>query len=135
MNGSGGSVRWLRRTLALAVAVMVAGACSVIGLGGTEEEGPDAPVEVSVKNYNWATVHVYAYGGGQRASLGMLSTNEESTWRVPASLVSTHRQLRLIADPIGSSDSHTSEPIMFEPGDRIEWTLQNSLVQSSVMVR
>lgn len=116
------------------MAVSLAGGCSLVGLG-SEESGEDAPVEVAVTNYNWSTVHVYAYGGGQRASLGLLSTNESATWKVPSSLVSSHRDLRLIAEPVGSSERHVSEPIMFEPGDRIEWTLQNSLVQSSIMVR
>lgn len=118
------------------LSLLLAAGCTPFWAG---EDDPvmeeDREVTVHVKNHNWNTIHVYAIGSGQRKSLGQLATNDSATFTISESIAGTQRELRLLADPIGSRRQHVSERILFEPGDRIEWTVQNDLDQSSVMVR
>lgn len=120
----------------LTVAVLAAGCLS--GRGGDEVSRPgfdDYPVRVQVENQNWSTVHVYVVAGGQIQSLGQLSSQNTETWEVPAGMLGGRKDIRLMADPIGSRESFLSDPILIEPGDLVEWTLTQPLAHSSVMVR
>jgi hypothetical protein len=94
-----------------------------------------APITLFVKNYNWSTIHVYVMGSGQTVSLGQITSMDTATFEVPHSALATGGTLRLIADPIGSTSGYISEPVIVAAGDRIEWTIQNRLSQSSVVVR
>lgn len=118
------------------LSVLLAAGCAPFW-GGEDDPAmeEDREVTVHVKNHNWNAIHVYAIGSGQRRSLGQLATNDTATFTISESIAGTQRELRLLADPIGSRQQHVSERILFEPGDRIEWTVQNDLDQSSVMVR
>ena len=43
--------------------------------------------------------------------------------------------LRLVADPIGSRERHTSQPVTIWPGQRVEFRIENNLPISSIAVR
>lgn len=130
------------RILALAgvLAGVVAGGAAGCATGGAnagrdEADRRDVPVTLFVKNYNWSTVHVYVLASGQTISMGQLTSMDTATYPLPRSALGGAREIRLIADPIGSTTAFMSEPILIEAGDRVEWTIQNQLSQSSVMVR
>ena len=129
----------LARGALLAAAVTLVASCSAFQRG--PENGPPAvtydsdPVTVRVENYAWATMHVYAVVGTQWESLGQVSSQGTDTYEIPSSLLGTSQQVRLAADPVGRVEAYFSDPIFLEPGDEVEWTLQNNLALSSVMVR
>lgn len=127
------------RVLALAgvLAGVVAAGCATGGAGAGRDEADrrDAPVTLFVKNYNWSTVHVYVIALGETISMGQLTSMDTATYMLPRSVLGGARQIRLLADPIGSRTAFMSEPVLIEAGDRVEWTIQNQLSQSSVMVR
>jgi hypothetical protein len=121
---------------AVAMAGLLAGACAS-GTGGAVETngaGGDGTV-VEVSNHNWADVNVYAVQLGTRTRLGTVvsMTTRRFTLRSQARLADGG--LRLMASPIGSTRSHLTDLILVDPGDRIEWNLENSLALSSYMVR
>lgn len=92
-------------------------------------------ITVHVQNNAWETIHVYALAGGQWESLGVVSSQNSSDYTIPRGMLGGRSEIRLVADPIGSNQGFFSEPILVEPGDRVEWTLQNNLALSSVFVR
>ena len=131
------------RTLAAAVAaVLTLGACASSGGGAgavpARIDGPrgveaSAPT-IKVDNRNWADVVVYAMRGGSRVRLGMVTSMSTQTFRVPRSLLTGSDNLRLLVDPIGSSQGYVSEAILVRPGQQIAFNVQNHLSMSSVAV-
>lgn len=124
---------------ALTAVLAFAYGCASFG-GGSDEQPPrkdyrNNPVTVRVQNLNWQTVHVYAVAGGQSSSLGIVSSQSDETFEVPATILGSREFLRLAADPVGSRGGFLSEEILIRPGDRIEWTVKQPLVHSSVMVK
>jgi len=111
--------------------------CATGGAGAGQDQvrRQEAPVTLFVKNYNWSTVHVYVIASGQTVSMGQLSSMDTATYTLPPSVLGGARQIRLLADPVGSRTAFMSEPVLIEAGDRVEWTIQDHLSQSSVMVR
>ena len=95
----------------------------------------DDPVTVRVENQNWNTVHVYVVAGGQFQSLGQISSQSSASYEVSATLLGGRKEIRLMADPVGSRESFLTDPILIEPGDLVEWTLTQPLVHSGIMVR
>lgn len=130
--------RRLFRVLAPAALALTVAACGLFGRQpGTDgaDRSERTAVTVKARNLAWENIHVYAISGASWQSLGVLSSQEETTWELSSSLVGNRREIRLAADPVGSTDAFISDPILIEPGDRVEWTIQNNLALSSVFVR
>ncbi|MFW6192475.1 MAG: hypothetical protein ACOC83_03225 [Gemmatimonadota bacterium] len=89
---------------------------------------------VRVHNQNWSTVHCYLLLDSRSVSLGQVSTNRAETFTVGSGVLGGHRSVRLLADPVGSTDTYTTETILIDPGDRIEWTLRNPFSLSSIQL-
>ena len=135
------------KTLAAAVAAsLTLGACAS---GGTAAHLPDGPAPgpagpaasavqpamLKVSNYNWMDVVVYAVQGGTRVRLGQVTTMSSATFRIPARMTSNNVQtVRLMVDPVGSTEGWQSEGISVRAGQQVQFNVQNSLSFSSVFV-
>jgi len=140
------------KTLAAAVAVtLTLNACASSGasLGARSlPDGPQAglrvtesgtpapqPVMLKVSNYNWMDVVVYAVQGNSRVRLGQVTTMGSASFRLPASMVNNAVQsVRLMVDPVGSTQGWQTEGISLRAGEQVQFNVQNSLPLSSVMV-
>jgi hypothetical protein len=136
------------KTLAAAVAAsLTLGACASGGTAtGTARlpDGPSAgrtaiaaapPATVKVSNYNWMDVVVYAVQGNSRVRLGQVTSMSNASFRLPARMVENSTQsVRLMVDPIGSTEGWQTDGISVRPGERVEFNVQNSLSFSSVLV-
>lgn len=123
----------------LAALLVAATACGALSRG-PDDRPPratydDSPVMIEVENRAWSTMHVYVIAGGQWESLGQVTSQTTEVYELPASMMGVRDEIRLAADPIGSTRAFFSDPVLVRPGDRVAWTLQNNLAMSSVMVR
>lgn len=90
---------------------------------------------VRVTNNNWSDMTIYLLRSGSRRRLGTVTSQATHTFVVPAHLVVSSSSVHLVADPIGSSRTFTSAPILINPGQTAEWKLENSLALSSIWIR
>lgn len=137
-HARGGSTGRTAGAALLAAALLAATAC---GIGRGPEDGQprpnyrDNPVTLEVENRAWATMHVYVVSGGQWESLGQVTSQTTDSYELSSTIMGTSDEIRLAADPVGSTRAYLSDPVLVRPGDRVSWTLQNNLSMSSVMVR
>lgn len=147
------------KTLVAAVAATLSlGACATAGgSGGTVPsamylvDGPQAKSEVAasaasrpsaqpsatlhVENYNWLDVVVYAVQGTSRMRLGQVTSMSGADFRIPNRFLSgASDNLRLMVDPIGSTEGYITEGIVVRDGQRVSFNVQNALQFSSLMV-
>lgn len=132
------------RTMAMGVAVALAAVAGCATAGVQElDDAPDreerddraeGTATLEVRNYNWSDVHVYVISGGQRRSLGLVTSHTSRQFILPRTTLGTARDLFFMADPIGSPRVHVSHGVFVQPGDRVEWMIQNNLAQSSISV-
>jgi hypothetical protein len=134
------------KTLAAALAAsLTLGACAAAGPAGGAHlpDGPapgpavaaTSPVMLRVSNYNWMDVVVYAVQGGTRVRLGQVTSMSNASFRLPARMVDNGVQgVRLMVDPIGSTEGWQTEGISVHPGQQVQFNVQNSLSFSSVLV-
>jgi hypothetical protein len=123
--------------IALAAAAIIAGGCASV-TGPTQHRNADAASErttIRVNNYNWSDMTVYLVRNGARMRLGSVSSLEARTFNVPTSLLMSAGEVRLMADPIGSTRVFTSPPVLIAQGQIAEWRLENSLALSSFWIR
>lgn len=130
-----GRVPPVRAALLVVLVSALASGCATFGSHSGQGAEGDTGVTLLVKNYNWSTIHIYVMGSGQTTSLGQLTSMNTDTFAVPRSVLASSNSIRLIADPIGSTSAYISEPVLVAPGDRVEWTIQSQLAQSSIMIR
>ena len=128
------------KTLAAAVAAtLVIGACAPgsTGGGGNVSAAPRAhraPATVKVENFNWQDVVVYVVQSGQRVRLGMVTSMSTGKFRLPERFLGSTSDIRLYADPIGSTSGYTTEAIRVVSGQEVSLSVQNSLALSSVAI-
>ena len=106
------------------------------GLRVTESGTPaPQPVMLKVSNYNWMDVVVYAVQGNQRVRLGQVTTMGSASFRLPARMVhNSVETVRLMVDPVGSTQGWQSEGINIHAGEQVHFNVQNSLPLSSVLI-
>lgn len=129
-------MKGIRRVLAVAMVGALAGACAPGG--GTpayapEMGGPERTT-VRVENNNWSNMTVYLLRGTTRYRLGMVTSMTSRVFRVPPSLMGGVSDVRLMVDPLGSHQTFTTPNIQVNPGEEIEFNVQNHLAISSVSV-
>jgi len=88
-----------------------------------------------VSNSNPLDMTVYAVNQSMRIRLGTVSTASTQRFTLQLHQLSPTGELQLLADPIGSRRTYTSEPIHVFAGQAVEWMLQADLRQSSLTIR
>lgn len=98
---------------------------------------PDEPdvITIQVENNNPLDITVYAVNNSMRVRLGTVSTASSQRFTLQLHQISPTGELQLLADPIGSRRTMTSESIHVFAGQAIEWILQVDLRQSSLTIR
>jgi hypothetical protein len=124
------------RTLVLGAVVLLgfgAGACATGGGSGryiaTRAEG----ATLEVHNDHLQDVNIYAVRAGTRFRLGTVLSNTTETFTVPPAMLMPG-DFRLLADPIGSARTFLTDPLLVQPGQVIEFNVQNYLNLSTYSV-
>ena len=81
-----------------------------------------------------ADVVVYAVQGGTRVRLGQVTSMNTTSFRLPPRMVNSGETVRLMVDPIGSTEGWQTEGISIHAGQQVQFNVQNALSFSSVMV-
>src|SRR5262245_6621055 len=119
-------------TVALAAAASV-GACAPLAQASGPAGMEAGKTELLVENNNWQDMALYVIRSGTRVRVGTVSSFARA--RIPLSdAVIGSGEIQLLADPIGSSRRFLSEPIIVQPGQRVQFRLENNLAVSSYSV-
>ena len=97
-------------------------------------EVSDDRVKVRVSNNNFADMRVYAVNGGRQWRLGTVTSFTSELLTVPRFVSLPLHELRLVAIPIGGRRGYSSPPILVEPGDVVEFRIENNAALSSAYV-
>ena len=131
----------LRAMAAVLAVAGLLGACAPArthnggGLSFLEESSPrKRPTTIKVTNNNWANVNVFILRGGTRYRLGMVTSMATTVFRLPEVAVLSQGDVRLMVDPIGSDQPYLTQPLVVNPGDKVEFNVQNQLSISSVSI-
>ena len=92
-------------------------------------------VVLVVDNRNWQDVVVYAVHDGSRSRLGLVVATRTATFTLAPTYVTKGGDLYFVADPVGATRSYSSERVVVQRGQYIEWTLESGLERSSLLVR
>jgi hypothetical protein len=101
---------------------------------GTTNGSLSSPATVRVANYNWLDVNVYAVQGGTRVRLGTVTSMSSGTFQLPARFLQQSSSVRLMVDPIGSTEGYMTDGILVHGGQQISFSVQNALQFSSISV-
>jgi len=97
-----------------ALALLVAGAAACASHRPAPVD-PRGEFALSVINHHWLDVTIYVVHNGERTRVAT-------------------REVYLIGDVVGSPEVVRTEILLVQPGQYIEWTLENPLRRSSVAV-
>jgi uncharacterized cupredoxin-like copper-binding protein len=124
-----------RSIMALATVTLMAGGCAYGHTTMDDAAMSNDRTVVRVTNNNWSDMTIYLVRSGARQRLGTVTSQSTDTFVVPSYILSSSAQVYLMADPIGSTRTFTSAPVLIHPGQTAEWQLENSLALSSMWVR
>lgn len=83
-------------------------------------------VRVVVDNQGYYDMHMYVLDGGTRRSLGLATGLARREFTLPQILVDSHRDVRILADPIGGRNGYVSQGLLIGPGDWITVVLRSN---------
>jgi hypothetical protein len=131
------AVRRVTRTLVLlAVVAGLAMGCARHAVDDDVDPEADrfAPTPLSVENNNWLDVVIFVYHDGELSRVGTVTAASSTNFFLPSWMIGESRNIRLLADPIGSDASARTETLHIQPGQFIEWRLESQLARSTVGV-
>lgn len=88
---------------------------------------------IQVENYHPLTVTVDAVSSGEDHRLGQVETTDTERFVLPRTV--NEYDLRILVDPIGSTDTYLSDELLLDSGDRIDVTVESNLGLTAVSVR
>jgi hypothetical protein len=114
-------LRKLRVPLLLLLVLVGAAACT--GRGRSSPE-PAERTTLFIRNNSWSDMTIFVlYSGGSRQRLGLVNGNSSANLRIPANVVGLGRDLRFMADPVGSSRTAQSFNMFVRPGEEVRLTI------------
>jgi hypothetical protein len=128
-----------RLRAALAALLVAAPACFVFNGGSKAAPAPaiDVPegeIALSVTNHNYLDVVVYVLHDGVQTRVGTVTGSSSAVFFLPTRLLGVAREIRLLGDAIGNDAYASTEILVVQRGQYIEWTLETDLRRSSVGV-
>jgi len=123
----------MARPTALA-AVLLAAACAHHHDAGAVAQPSIEPVEVilAVTNHQFLDVTVFVEHDGLRTRVGTITAASAEDFKIPWRVFGQNHTFRLFAEVVGNSSTLRTETLTIQPGQIIEWTLENDLQRSSV---
>jgi hypothetical protein len=121
--------------MGLAAAALLAVGCAHGNSATADAANADAGAVVHVSNNNWSDMNVYVVRGTMRQRLGTVSSLATGKFRLPRHIFTSPEPMRLLADPIGGAQQYLSPPLLVNPGQVVEWRLENNVQLSSAFIR
>lgn len=117
-------MRTAARFLAVAALFLVAAACSAQRAGGDRHaEG----ATLFVNNQTFLDQRMYVIGAGPRIRLGTVTASSTARLRIPGHVIGLGREVRFLADPIGSQTVAQSFNMFVRPGQEVTITVPPSV--------
>ncbi len=113
----------MRRLMSRTFAVAGLVALALTGCAGHNNTGPGIIPEdrtvLKVDNQSFNDMRIYVIQGGQRIRVGTANGKNESSFKLPKSVISGYTTIRVQAVPIGANGSSVSQEIAITPGDEL----------------
>lgn len=130
------------RNYAAVVALIAALATAACASSGFRTEEPESdrssrerqPATVRVQNDSQWALRVFVISGGDRRQIGSMHSLDTAVFQIPSSVLSRGGGIRLAADPTGPRFVYLSEQVLVNPGDLVEWNIQNNPSHTSISV-
>lgn len=94
---------------------------SPVGLG---EPALNNTLSVTIENGRATSMRIFATRDNMKFLVGEVGPRETARFRMPRMIFSGRGDLRLVADPWGSTLEQESEPIVLTWGSEVEWRLR-----------
>ena len=118
-------------------ALLVAAGCLLAACHSRPGAVPDEPVDgvpLQISNHNWSDVVIYVVRDGFQSRLGVAAAATATSFTLPRRMLGQAGELQLFGRPIGAKGSAFTETVIVQPGQWVEWTLEDDLSRSAIGV-
>lgn len=125
--------------IALLVALFATPACFLFNRGQNANAAraldiPEGEIALNVTNHNYLDVVIYVVHDGVQTRVGTVTGSSSAVFFLPARLLGQAREIQLLGDAIGNDAYASTDILVIQRGQYIEWTLETDLARSTVGV-
>ena len=128
------SLRGFMSGAALAMTLGMGACAPAMKQQGEDVERYSEKAVLTVENNNWQDMTLYVLRDGTRIRLGSVTALSRAKFTLPSAAYAGTGELRIMADPLGSTQAWTSQPIHVMPGQELRFRLENNVQLSSYSV-
>ena len=94
----------------------------------------EAVVSLQIANHNWSDIVIYVLRDGQPSRIGVATAASSTSFLLPRRMFGQAGEIQFWGRPIGAAGNAYSENVIVQPGQWIEWTLEDDLNRSAIGV-
>ena len=91
-------------------------------------------VSLQIANHNWSDIVIYVLRDGQPSRVGVATAASSTSFLLPRRMFGQAGEIQFWGRPIGAAGTAYSESVIVQPGQWIEWTLEDDLNRSAIGV-
>ncbi len=91
---------------------------------------PNAAEWIEVQNDHWRPIRLFLVSSHGRYFLGDIAAATVQRYRIPSEFAAGEEVVRFVADPVGSADEFSTDPVRLAGVNRLHWQLKKVLYNS-----
>jgi hypothetical protein len=91
--------------------------------------------ELTLNNHHWLDINVFVQHDGEASRVTTVTASSSQSLILPTWLLGESKVVRIIAEPVGETDSYTTDLLRVDPGQSVELNVESVLSRSNYSVQ
>jgi hypothetical protein len=104
-----------------------------------EKDGNPSPLadgfELTLNNHHWLDINVFVQHDGEASRVTTVTASSSQSLILPVWMLGESKLVRIIAEPVGETDSYTTDLLRVDPGQSVELNVESVLSRSNYSVQ
>jgi hypothetical protein len=91
--------------------------------------------ELTLNNRHWLDVNVFVQHDGESSRVTLVTASSSQSLILPLWMLGDSKLVRIIAEPVGATDSYTTDLLQVDVGQSVEVNVESTLSRSNYSIQ
>jgi hypothetical protein len=91
--------------------------------------------ELTLNNRHWLDVNIFVQHDGESSRVTLVTASSSQSLILPLWMLGDSKLVRIIAEPVGATDSYTTDLLQVDVGQSVEVNVESTLSRSNYSIQ